>query len=130
LGNDSWRDDFVEQTDVQRAIKCAAEAARQTRRVTSLTYRHSFAMHLPESGYDIQTTQEPLGHSEVSITMIYPHVLNRGGRGVSMAPVPSPRRRLFLQIAGQRSKVCRGQLAKQKARGGFVLSPPRRRLSL
>ncbi|WP_429321285.1 tyrosine-type recombinase/integrase [Paraburkholderia sp. GAS448] len=49
-------------------MKRAAEDARLTKRVTSLTFRHSFAMHLPESGCDIRTLQEQLGHSEVSTT--------------------------------------------------------------
>ncbi|HEX4332899.1 MAG TPA: integron integrase [Usitatibacter sp.] len=67
---------------LQRAIKRAAIQAGIVKPVTTHTLRHSFATHLMEAGYDIRTVQELLGHKDVSTTMIYTHVLNRGGRGV------------------------------------------------
>ncbi|HVZ49158.1 MAG TPA: integron integrase [Gemmatimonadaceae bacterium] len=72
----------VHETVIQRAVTEAARRAGATRRVTCHTFRHSFATHLLESGYDIRTIQELMGHRDVRTTMIYTHVLNRGGRTV------------------------------------------------
>ena len=83
------RHHFNEQA-VQRAVRQAALVAGFDKPVSPHTLRHSFATHLIEDGYDIRTVQELLGHKDVSTTMIYTHVLNRGGRGVNS---PLDRRR-------------------------------------
>jgi integron integrase len=90
-GETVLRRHHLAESSIQRAIKQAARAAGVVKPGGCHTLRHSFATHLLEDGYDIRTVQELLGYKDVRTTMVYTHVLNRGGRGV-LSPLDTKRR--------------------------------------
>ncbi|HMR11872.1 MAG TPA: tyrosine-type recombinase/integrase, partial [Polyangiaceae bacterium] len=77
-----YRRHHLHATALQKAVRVAGRAAGVSSRVNCQALRHTFATHLLESGSDIRTIQELMGHRSVATTMIYTHVLNRGGLGV------------------------------------------------
>ncbi len=82
---------------VQGEVHEAAHRDGLAKRVTTQAFRHSFATHLLQDGYDVLTVQELLGHKDIKTTMVYTHVLNRGGRGVHSPPLDRLRKEVSVE---------------------------------